>query len=97
MKPLTDRQRIVLRTIALIWSEQGIPPTYRDVMERLGFKSPTAVVAHVRPLIRKGLVVIKHGKLCLTQLDVLIRKSASDVYEMLTWNNCESVSCPASK
>ena len=93
MKPLTDRQRIVLRTIALIWSEQGIPPTYREVMERLGFKSTNAVAAHVRPLIRKGLVVIKRGHLCLTQLDVLIRKSAAEVYDMLTWDNCESVPC----
>jgi len=93
VKPLTDRQRIVLRTIALIWSEQGIPPTYREVMERLGFKSTNAVSVHVRGLEKKGFVRIKRGHICLTHLDALICKSAAEVYDMLTWDNCESVPC----
>lgn len=61
MAPPTDRQREVLAAIRDYWRAHGNGPTTRDLMAALGFSSPNAVVGHLRPLAKKGLVVWGRG------------------------------------
>ena len=61
MTPPTDRQREVLAEICRYWRTHGNGPTTRDLMAVMGFASTNAVVGHLRPLARKGLVVWERG------------------------------------
>ncbi len=54
MQKLTDRQRAVLEFIEESISEQGYPPTLREIGNRLGIKSTNGVNDHLRALERKG-------------------------------------------
>ncbi len=51
MQPLTKRQRQVLNAISL-----------RELMKKLGIRSPNGVENHLKPLKRKGYVSWAPGK-----------------------------------
>jgi repressor LexA len=54
MKELTKRQQQVLNFIQQKKETQGVPPTFREIGEHFGFRSPNAVLAHVDALRTKG-------------------------------------------
>jgi repressor LexA len=54
MRPLTDRQREVLRAIHRLTVEHGYPPTLRDVCNVFGWSSTTAILDHAALLRKKG-------------------------------------------
>ncbi len=53
---LTGRQAQILSFLCAYQEEHGQPPTLREVMARFGFKSTNAVVCHLKPLVRKGVL-----------------------------------------
>lgn len=59
---LTDRQAEVLRAILAHWAAHGVGPSYGDIVGAMGFASKNAVAAHLRPLIKKGYVIVAGNK-----------------------------------
>lgn len=55
-RPLTKRQRQILDEIGRFYRERGYCPTFREIQAKFGFQSVNAVVAHLQPLQRRGLV-----------------------------------------
>jgi len=59
---LTRRQADVLAVIRSFYRTNGVPPSIREVANVIGVGNTNAVMTHLRPLIRKG--VIRHiGKM----------------------------------
>ncbi len=56
MRGITKRQRQVLETIHEIMKEKGVPPTVREIGERLGLRSSCTVQRHLEALERKGFL-----------------------------------------
>ncbi len=56
MRGITKRQRQVLETIHEIVKEKGVPPTVREIGERLGLRSSCTVQRHLEALERKGFL-----------------------------------------
>jgi repressor LexA len=59
---LTDRQRQTLIYIADTVTEQGYPPTVREIGEALGLASSSTVHSHLQALQRKGYITIDPTK-----------------------------------
>jgi SOS regulatory protein LexA len=59
---LTMPQQLVLDFIEERSTHGESPPTYREICERFGYKSPKAAADHVAALERKGLVTRKKGR-----------------------------------
>lgn len=59
-KELTKRQTEVLDFLRRFKSRNRVAPTYREIADHFGFKSPKAAVDHVRALEKKGYVRL-HG------------------------------------
>jgi repressor LexA len=61
MKPLTDRQRLVLNFVEEFCRRQGYPPTVREVAAHFGVQ-PRAAVDHLTALKRKGYLHREPGR-----------------------------------
>ncbi|MBI2382831.1 MAG: repressor LexA [Gammaproteobacteria bacterium] len=61
MSELTPRQSEVLVFIQAFCAGHGHPPTRADIMQRFGFRSPTAAEDHLRALARKGVIELVPG------------------------------------
>ncbi len=61
MKPLTDKQRNVLRLIAEKVNEAGFPPTLQELADELGVASKNAVLKHLSALEKKGYIGKREG------------------------------------
>lgn len=59
---MTKRQRQMADTIRRLTSAAGYPPTVRELVEALELSGPNAVMAHLRPMRRKGWVIWAQGK-----------------------------------
>ena len=59
---LTAPQQLVLDFIEERSANGESPPTYREICERFGYKSPKAASDHVAALERKGLVTRNKGR-----------------------------------
>lgn len=55
-RPLTERQRHVLAVIGARISEEGRPPTLREIGQELGIASTNGVRDHLQALIDKGYI-----------------------------------------
>jgi repressor LexA len=53
MKPLTDKQRLVLSFVEEFCRRQGYPPTVREMAAHFGVQ-PRAAADHLAALKRKG-------------------------------------------
>jgi repressor LexA len=58
---LTTAQRRVLEFLQLRVSDGKTPPTYREICERFGYRSPKAAADHIAALERKGFLVREKG------------------------------------
>lgn len=61
-KPLTKRQREVLRFISEHIDKEGLPPTRAELSARFGFRSPNAAESHLRALDSKGVIQLERGR-----------------------------------
>lgn len=55
---LTQRQQEVLDFIVEYLDKHGYPPTLADMCDRFGWKSRNGSASHIRPLVRKGYLVV---------------------------------------
>ena len=60
-RKVSPAQQRVLDEIRSYVAENGIPPTRRELADRLGFSSDNAVQGHLNRLSRKGLIVVRPG------------------------------------
>jgi len=56
MKKITGKQDEVLSFIEDYWQTHSISPSFREIQEHFGFKSPNAVTKHLQALEKKGFV-----------------------------------------
>lgn len=61
-KPLTERQQQVLDVVRRSVSENGFPPSVREIGEAVGLKSPSTVKHHLDTLERRGLLQRHSGR-----------------------------------
>lgn len=61
MRRLTHRQVEVLDFIRGHFRTKYVPPTIREIMDHMGFRSPNAVVGHLNALEAKGEIQIDRG------------------------------------
>ena len=61
-KPLTKRQREILRFISEHIDKQGLPPTRAELSARFGFRSPNAAESHLKALDSKGVIQLERGR-----------------------------------
>jgi repressor LexA len=61
MRPLTDKQKTVLRIIAEKVKEVGYPPTLQELADELGVRSKNAVLKHLNALEKKGYIGKREG------------------------------------
>ena len=61
-KPLTPRQKEILKFISEYIDSVGFPPTRNDVSKHFGFRSPNAAESHLRALEHKGVIRIEAGR-----------------------------------
>jgi repressor LexA len=61
MKPLTDKQKNVLRLIAQKVKDVGYPPTLQELADELGVSSKNAVLKHLAALEKKGYIGKRQG------------------------------------
>src|SRR5262249_4622885 len=52
----TDLRLQILRAIEDYWSEQGRPPTIREIGKAVGIKATSYIAHHVNLLVRQGLL-----------------------------------------
>lgn len=75
--PLTHRQRQVLELIRRLLSDQGAPPTIRELREGLALKSLRGVTIHLDALARKGYIHRSRQARGIRLLDIGGRRWAS--------------------
>ena len=61
-EPLTDRQRKIMEAIQQCLEEHGFPPSFREIGEAVGLRSPSSVKHQLRTLEMKGLIRISANK-----------------------------------
>lgn len=61
-KPLTERQREILRWLSRYIAEHGYSPTVRELCLAFKFDSPNGAICHLVPLRRKGWIEWCDGK-----------------------------------
>jgi len=61
MKPLTDKQKNVLKLIAEKVRDVGYPPTLQELADELGVSSKNAVLKHLTALEKKGYIGKRQG------------------------------------
>lgn len=61
MKPLTEKQKNVLRLIAQKVKDVGYPPTLQELADELGVSSKNAVLKHLTALEKKGYIGKREG------------------------------------
>lgn len=61
MKPLTEKQKNVLKLIAENIKEIGYPPTLQELADALGVSSKNAVLKHLTALEKKGYIGKREG------------------------------------
>ena len=62
MKALTRKQQQILDFILKFQQAQSVTPTFREIADQFGFRSPNSVTSHVRLLRRKGFLASGSGK-----------------------------------
>ena len=71
MKNLTERQSEILSFISEIISNEGMPPTRKEIALKFGFKSANSAEEHLKALDKKGYIDLHGG----TSRGISINKS----------------------
>jgi len=72
--PPTPRQLEVHAFMLGYQATHGMPPSYREIMGRFGFRSPQGVTCHIKAMAKKGLVrlngkALSRSAVALTPVD----------------------------
>jgi repressor LexA len=59
MKPLTARQAEVLKFIRKFLVKNYRTPYYREICTEFGWSNPSAVLCHLKGLVRKGRIELR--------------------------------------
>ena len=96
MKFPTDRQLDVLRFIESYHTENGLPPSHREIMAYFGIVSPHGVTCHLVALIKKGFV--KQRKVATARCYVPTSVEARNriVEAAMKWKTCSDDDLDAS-
>jgi repressor LexA len=62
MKELTRRQRQILEFVQRYQQDAGCAPSFQDIADHFGFRSPTTVADHLRLLRQKGALAADPGR-----------------------------------
>ena len=89
MTELTDKQKDILNFLREFTSENGYPPTVKEVMAKFNFASPTAVTTHLTALEKKGFVK-KTGNRARGSVPVNILKNNDTINIPLLSNEMKS-------
>ncbi|OLT25318.1 hypothetical protein BJF83_23235 [Nocardiopsis sp. CNR-923] len=76
--PLTARQGTILAAIRTLTAEEGHPPTLREIAERVGLSSTSAVSHNIEGLVQAGLVTHQKGVARSVHLTIQATPTASD-------------------
>ncbi len=68
MTNITDRQQRIVDCIRAHIAENGYPPTFREICNTVGLKSPSTVDYHMRRLREKGILQYEEGRFRSIQL-----------------------------
>lgn len=55
-REITEKQETILEEIIKFKSENGFPPTVRELCEKTGLRSTSSVAAHLQALKDKGYI-----------------------------------------
>ena len=61
MKDLTSRQSEILTFISEVISNEGMPPTRKEIALKFGFKSANSAEEHLKALDKKGFIDLHGG------------------------------------
>ena len=61
MKNLTSRQSEILTFISEVISNEGMPPTRKEIALKFGFKSANSAEEHLKALDKKGFIDLQGG------------------------------------
>ena len=67
---LTKKQKQLLDFIEGFISGQGYSPTFREIMQALGYKSVSTVAKHIDGLVAQGALIKREGKARLLELGI---------------------------
>lgn len=73
----TKKQKILLDFIDGFTKGQGYSPTYREIMQALGYKSVSTVAKHIDNLVARGWLVKREGEARSLEVIVAGRAGAS--------------------
>ena len=82
-KKPTQRQWEIFNFLRKIQNRQGVAPTYREIADHFGFKSPKAAMDHVRALEKKGYLRCHGGRSRGIELTSSERKSFANSVPIL--------------
>lgn len=77
----TKKQRELLSYLDIFIKQNNFSPSYREIMQAMGYKSVSTVANHVNNLIERGY--LKKGRDGIRTLEVVPAPSASDDHK--TW------------
>lgn len=86
MKP-TKKQKILLDFIDGFTKGQGYSPTYREIMQALGYRSVSTVAKHVDNLVVRGWLVKREGE--ARSLEVVSESTACPKTNNEWWRELE--------
>ena len=75
----TKKQQELLAFVTSFITEQGYGPSYREIMNALGYKSVSTVAVHVEGLIAKGY--LRRGENAARSLEVVKKTTGEKVAE----------------
>ncbi|KXA17303.1 transcriptional repressor LexA [Gardnerella vaginalis] len=90
---LTDRQRKIMDAIQQCLEEHGFPPSFREIGEAVGLRSPSSVKHQLRALEMKGLIRISANKgRAIEVIGDFLQKNKEKAQELLAKQSAIDVS-----
>lgn len=90
---LTDRQRKIMDAIQQCLEEHGFPPSFREIGEAVGLRSPSSVKHQLRALETKGLIRISANKgRAIEVIGDFLQKNKEKAQELLAKQSAIDVS-----
>ena len=68
MHDLTQRQQQIVDFIRRRQQASGLTPSFQEIAEHFGFRSPTTVADHLRLIRKKGVLASEPGRASLSSM-----------------------------
>ena len=86
---LTKKQKQLLDFIEGFISGQGYSPTFREIMQALGYKSVSTVAKHIDGLVAQGALIKREGKARSLELGIINHEVAATGATKPWWYHLE--------